>query len=490
VKTILTFDLGGSSMRLALFDMAGNMLDLTRQPLSMEMDSAGGCEADPEVWWLSFVRMAAELLERNKGVSEILAVCGSGMTRSQVFVDKIGTSVFQALLWPDHRSDREGEFIAKAAGPGRYWSEFNAFHTLARVLWLKRHHPNVFDRVHRVLEPKDFLNYRLTGQMASDRISLARILRESDLEPDRQLMGEIGISPDLFPELKWPWQRIGHCRGLTGSLALLNGAHVLAGAMDTWCSVTGTGVFENEIYNVSGTSEVTGLITTEKLWRKGLVTLPWGEGRFQVGGPSQIGGDALQWLADLFIAEEPDGASALADLAEGLPRSGDAPLFIPYLRGERAPLWDKQARGVFWNLNREHRRADLVRAVMEGVAMANRYLLEILLEGQDFEGRVILSGKAASSDLWCQIKADVLGLSVVRRKVAEAGLTGAFILAMKGTGNLSSLDEGRKKFAITDRTFVPDSYMVRHFNQLYPHWKAASLSLLALHRDLQRIRCE
>jgi len=487
VKTILTFDLGGSSLRLALFDSTGTILDLVRQPLIMEMNPDGGCEADPELWWRAFARMAGELLTRNGEVSEIIAVCGSGMTRSQVFVDNAGNPVSRAILWPDHRAVREGEAIAEAAGPGRYWSEFNAFHTLARVLWLKHEHPASFDRVHRVLEPKDFINYRLTGQAASDRISLARILRESDLEPDGVLMEKIGICPGLFPELKWPWQTIGSCRNLTDALASLNGVPVMAGAMDTWCSVAGTGVFENEIYNVSGTSEVTGLITTEKIWRRGLVTLPWGDDRFQVGGPSQAGGDALKWLADLFTPGDTAGVAVLAGLAEETPRSADAPLFIPYLRGERAPLWDKHARGVFWNLNREHRRGDLVRAVMEGVAMANRYLLEVLLDGKSFDGRVILSGKAASSDLWCQIKADILGLPVVRRKVAEAGLAGAFFLAMRGAGKIRNLDEGYQRFTETDRIFTPDTGMAAMFDRLYPHWKKASLTLRTFHQDLQNI---
>ncbi len=487
MKTILTFDLGGSSLRLALFDTAGTLLDIERQPLSMEMDSEGGCEVDPEIWWKAFERMAAALLDRNGEVSEVLSVCGSGMTRSQIFTEESGMPVYPAILWPDHRAVGEGDFIAETAGAGRYWSEFNAFHTLARVLWLKRNHPAAFDRVHRVLEPKDFINFKLTGRTASDRISLARILRTSDLEPDEALMEKIGICPDLFPELKWPWERIGTCQGLTGSLAALNGVPVLAGAMDTWCAVTGTGVIENEIYTVSGTSEVTGLITAEKVWRKGLVTLPWGEDRFQVGGPSQAGGDALQWLANLLTPEDPEGVPHLVVQAASRSRSADAPLFIPYLRGERAPIWNTHARGVFWNLSREHRRADMARAVIEGVAMANRYLLKALFDGQPFDGRVILSGKAASNDLWCQIRADVLGLPVVRRNVEEAGLAGAFLLSMRGIGELSSLDEGCGRFAVTDRTFSPDPHMAALFDRLYPHWKKVSQALLTFHQDLQHL---
>ena len=487
MKSILTFDLGGSSLRLALFDLSGNMRDMIRQPLSMEMDSNGGCEVDPEIWWTAFVRMAEELINRNGKVSGILAVCGSGMTRSQIFMDHSGTPVFPAILWSDHRAVREGEIIAELAGPGPYWGEFNAFHTLSRILWLKRRHPSIFDRVYQVLEPKDFINYRLTGQAASDRISLARVLRESDLEPDKALMAKIGLCPGLFPVFKWPWQPIGPCRDLTGPLAALNGVPVLAGAMDTWCAVTGTGVLENEIYTVSGTSEVTGRITAEKQRRKGLVTLPWGEGRFQVGGPSQAGGDALKWLADLFLPGDPKGVPRLAREASDQPRSFDAPLFIPYLRGERAPLWDNHARGVFWNLNREHRRTDWVRAVIEGVAMANRYLLERLFDGRPFNGRVILSGKAASNDLWCQTKADVLGLPVVRRKVEEAGLAGAFILAMRGIGRINTLDEGCEKFVSTHRSFYPDTDRAALFDRLYPHWKKASLTLLSFHQDLQTL---
>ena len=496
LETILTYDMGGSSLRVALFDLNGRCVDMERQALSMEMDSQGGCQADPDFWWESFVSLAGNLLTRAGAGTRVRAVCGSGMTRSQVFLDHGGKPLFPAILWPDHRAGKEGRMLAGMADKGEYWSEFNAFHTFARILWFKATHPDLFFRTAVVLEPKDYINFRLTGKAASDRISLCRILTVQDLSPATGLMEKAGVPPSLFPKLLWPWQVVGNCPSLPAPLSRLVGVPVLAGGMDTWCAVTGTGALEGDIYNVSGTSEVTGLITREKVWREGLVTLPWGEGRFQVGGPSQVGGDAVKWMGELFTSmgretgsalengPDPAGITHLADLAEARPRGWDAPLFLPYLRGERAPLWDDRARGCFWNLRREHDGPDLVRAVMEGVAMANRYLLETLFQDRPFSGQVIISGGASKSDLWCRIKADVIGLPVVRRNTVEAGLTGAFILGLAAIGRIGSLDEGCRRIVETDQVFEPDPHGVLLYNRLYPHWKKVSLSMLAFHREM------
>ncbi len=486
MKTILTFDIGGSSMRTALFDLNGRLLGLNQNPLSMDIVAEGGCEADPDRWWSLFIELAADLVDGMKGQGiSIEAVCGGGMTRCQIFLDENGIPLFPAILWPDNRSRQEAATLEKLAGREKRWSPINEYHTLSRVLWFKNNFSTQYNKTVAILEPKDYINFRLTGCKASDTISLSRILKPSNLALDNDLMEKAGIRPGLFPEIKWPWQLAGRCRAVPPRLDLLEDTPVFTGSMDTWCAVTGTGVSTGEIYNVSGTSEVTGLITREKIWRTGVVTLPWAKDVYQIGGPSQVGGDALKWLAEILIPDDKKGVETLARGAERHPRKTDVPLFIPYLRGERAPLWDGNARGVFWNMNREHTREDLTLAVMEGVGMANRYLLETIFEDAPVKGRVVISGGAAKSDLWCRIKANILGVPVVRKEAEEAGLMGAFLVAMAGLGRLDSIEQGQHRFVKTDRVFQPDTKMSKEFNRLYPHWRKASLAMLELHRDLQ-----
>jgi xylulokinase len=485
LNTILTYDLGGSSLRVGLFDFGGNCLTLKQKGLSIAPDSDGGYIADPQLWWTTFCDLvAATLKEIKDSTISIKALCGGGMTRCQVFLDENGTCVFPAILWPDNRARKESTLLENLSGNEKRWSPINEYHTLSRVLWVKRNHPNQYGQTNQIIEPKDFINFKLTGQIASDRISLSRILNVSNMELDKELMENAEICPDLFPKLKWPWQLMGICRPLLAPLDMLESVPVFTGSMDTWCSVTGTGAGCRDIYNVSGTSEATGIITREKTWIKGLVTLPWGKDLYQVGGPSQVGGDALKWFSDILITEPGHNVDTLATRMVDHRRKDDAPLFIPYLRGERAPIWEEKARGVFWNLHRTHTQKDLIHAVMEGVGMAGRYLLETIFEDNPIQGRVIISGGAAKNDLWCQIKADILGLTLVRTKEAETGLKGAFILAMAGLGEITSIKQGQKQFIETDRIFEPDPQMVSTYNILYPHWKKASLSMLALHRDL------
>ncbi|ACN16535.1 putative sugar (pentulose and hexulose) kinase [Desulforapulum autotrophicum HRM2] len=486
MDTILTFDIGGSSLKAALFDLDGKLLELERQSMSMEMTADGGYEQDPEAWWTCFVELFSRIIKTTKATINVRAVCGAAMTRSQIFLDKDARPVCPAILWPDSRALKEGAFLNKIAGDKKTWSPLNEFHTLSRVLWLKHNFRLLYDKTAVILEPKDYINFKLTEAFFSDKISLSRILRVSDMKPDRELMEKAGINPGLFPEMGWPWQVIGRCKKLPAPLDILENVPVVAGGMDTWCSVTGTSASEGYIYNVSGTSEVTGLITRERIWRQGLVTLPWGKNLYQIGGPSQVGGDALQWFSQILNPGQSGLVEELSKRVETALRKKNAPLFIPYLRGERAPLWEDTAKGVFWNLHREHKAEDLIFSIMEGVAMANRYLLEIIF-GKKFEtSGMIISGGASKSDAWCQIKADVLDIPVVRTDEPETGLKGAFILAMKGIDRIESIRQGQDQFIGIRQIFEPDKKMANLYNRIYPMWKKTSLHMLKLHKDLDR----
>jgi xylulokinase len=284
------------------------------------------------------------------------------------------------------------------------------------------------------------------------------------------------------PEVLAPTDIVGKVRpDLPGALARLAGVPVLAMATDTWASVLGLGALRQGIaYNLSGTTEVLGLMHGKAAQAEGLVTVDWGQGLHQLGGPSQTGADSLAWLSGVI-------GHTVADLADLLAQRRDPQpvLFLPYLQGERVPYWDPALRGAFIGLNRSHGPVDLAFAVLEGVAFLNRIVLERAEQACGVAAQEIrFGGGGAASAVWCQIKADVLNRPVVVVDEAEPGLIGAAIVAFAALGVVADVAEGQSRMVRPRRVFRPDPARVAWYDQLFARFRAAEDAVAPISRSL------
>jgi xylulokinase len=459
---VLGIDLGGTSLRAGLVAPDGRIAALAARRHRIE------AEAEPEDWWRALLAILGEL-----DLTTVRAVALSGFTRSQVFTDEAGMPVRPALCFPDGRATKDAAAIATAARGT--WTEMTAFHPLARLRYVQRTDPEGFAATRLVLQPKDWLGMRLTGEAAADRISNAWALdrkgRVRDLAPFRRA----GIDAGLIPILLDPTDRLGTVRGIEG----LEGVPVFPGGMDTWCASVGAGAGRaGDAYIVSGTTDAAGVLADEPLEAPGLVTLPWGQGMFHTGGPSGAGADCLEWLAELLGM---NGGEAVAAMATAADPAAPPLLFLPALSGERAPTWQPAARGAFIGLDRRHGPPELARAVMEGVAFADRDLLG----GLGF-ARLLLTGGGARSDLWCRIRAAVLGCPVQRAATAEPGVLGAALVGWTGLGRYASLAEAQAAASRDTETFNPRPAEVPRYEALYGEYKRAQAACLALSEALAR----
>lgn len=467
---VLAVDIGGSSIRAAMVAQDGGIGALASRPNRVVADARGWSEADPAAWWRDATALAAEVIAAS-GASPAAIVLG-GMTRTQILVDGAGRVLRPAICFPDSRAGAE----AGAIGDLGTWGPVNAFHPAARLLWLARHEPAILDRAAAVLQPKDWLIARLTGRLVGDRIANAGLI-------DRKLGQAVALErfglPALVPELLDPLDRAGTVRsGLEGWPA---GIPVFTGSMDTWCCVLGMGAHTLPgAYLLSGTSDVVGVLSDCPREAPGLVTLPWGEGAYHLGGPSLSGADAASWFAEL-LGEE---LGAVLEILEGsLPGAGL--LFLPYLAGERVPLWRPDARGAFLGLARRHGRADLAFAILEGLAFANRDIVE--RAGLDPAQPIRIGGGGARSDLWCQVRADAIGRPLLRAGTAEPGLLGAAIVGFTGLGHFASLAEGQANLAAPETRFDPDPARRDRADALYAQFKVAQDSVQPLSSALARL---
>jgi xylulokinase len=468
---VLACDLGGSSFRAALVDANGRIHGIVSERYARVSD-------DPTVWWAMLCR-AAERLNDDAALAQVEAVAISAFTRTQVVLDGAHRLLGRATLWDDSAAEPLLPQLRALLDGHAELPAINAFHPAARLFRLAHEQPDAARAVAAVLEPKDYLNLCLTGACAIDRIASARLIATGTAA--LQAFGYADIIPDVLE----PTAIVGHVLpGLPGALARLEGRQVIAMAHDTWASVIGLGALrEGCAYNLSGTTEVLGVMARHAVPAEGLLTVDWG-GLHQIGGPSQVGSDTLVWLASLL------GQGSVTDLTKLLegPRDRQPLLFLPYLLGERAPYWDPGLRGAFIGLHRNHGPADCAHAVLEGVAFLNRLVLERAEAARGAPvAEIRLGGGGAVNAVWCQIKADICERPVVVVDSAETGLTGAAIVAFVALARFPDLDAGQALVGVR-QTFQPRPELAPGYRRLFQLFRAAEAAVAPVSRQLASIR--
>ena len=445
---ILAVDVGGSALRAGLVRLDGSIVATAAVALVAHEPRAGWSELDADLWWQALLRSTARVL---RNAPPVAAVCIGALTRTQVLLDAQGRTLGRAILFRDRR----------AAAIARELRDATAFDARARLAWIERHQPRRHARIAAVVEPKDYLNFRLTGVIAADSVTRSR---------DAALAHSTA-------NVVAPWQAIGTVQAT--AVPRLAGVPVFAGSLDTWTSAVGAGaVAPGQAYDVCGTSEAVGLLTTQPTRVPGLLHLAWTERAHQVGGPTQAGADCARWCHDTFRVSG-TLASALARVGGAL--RTDAPLFLPYLAGERAPLWSTTVRGAFHRIDRGHGPDDFLWGALEGVAHAVRDILGRAQAGtRETAHEVRIAGGGAQSDAWCALKADVLGLPVIRTVATETGLVGAAMAAAVGLGAYPDLERAARRMARPARRFVPRARYAAAYAQraaLYDAVRDAALAL-------------
>lgn len=494
---VLAVDLGGTRFRAALVDGRGGIAH------ACFIDSPAGASAqpgwdeiEPDAWWRG-LRSLSDTLAGRAGAAfgsvEAVAICG--VTRTQVFIDDQGAAIRPAITWRDTRAapDVAGWLAAMPASHPEH-GQINAFHPWARLAWLLRAEPDAAARVRTVLEPKDYLNFRLTGRAASDTVSMARLAAAAAAHADGpDLLTAAGADPAWVPPLLDPLAVVGAVQaGLPGALARLAGRPVVACANDTWAAVAGLGALRpGYAYNISGTTEVFGAVGAEPVQAQGLMTVDWGGGHHQIGGPGQNGADTVAWLLPLLGRLGDEGMAGVGEAMDALldaPRDPQPALFLPYLQGERVPYWDPHLRGAFLGLNRRHGPGDLAWAVLEGVAFLNRIVLEraeAALGGPVAEIR--FGGGAASNAQWCQVKADICERALVVGQAEQPGVLGAAVAAWTALGRYDSFAAAQERLVRVAQRYEPQPDRTRAYRRMYAEFRAAEAALAPVSRALAGI---
>lgn len=475
--TLLGIDVGTTSVKAAVFDPDGRRVAVAARRHPTARPAPGHAEQDPEHWWAGLTAALAEL-DAAGALDGLDAVGLCGQVNTHLVTDAAGTALHPAITWQDGRCAGVAATLGDRLSPDDRarvrggLGTVDASHPAARAAWLAEHRPEVWARTERLLAPKDQLLLRLTGTAAADPISAIGLV-DSAADPARPAYPELldvlvpGLRALLAP-LADPATVVGESTGAGG---LPPGLPVAVGTMDAWSALLGGGVAApGDAIDVAGTSEVLAIAADPGGGAPGIVTFPPWRGLHVHAGPTQAGGDALAWASSSLggtVAE-------LLDLAHRAGPGCEGVLFLPQLAGERAPLWDPDLRAHWLGATFRTGRPELARAALEGVAHAARHVLTALERAAGRPaGTLAACGGGANSDLWCQIKADVLGRPLRRTAERDAGVLGAAMLAALATGAASTVGELAARMVRVEREFVPDERVAARHDEAHQRYREA-----------------
>ena len=476
---LLGVDIGTSSCKTALFDPEGKVVAQGGCEYPVSYPRKGWAEQDPAQWWEGVCRAVREMISDN-GIdpAEIAGIGTDGQSWSAIALDREGNVLCPTPIWSDTRSEeicRETEdrltaeklfgLCGNPAKPGYTWP---------KILWYRKHRPEVFEKTEKILQSNSYIVYRMTGEITQD-LSQGYGLACFDMRKgcwDEEMCEALGIPRRMLPEIVPCHQIVGRLTvDAAKQMGLREGIPVAAGGLDAACGTLGAGVVspgqtQEQGGQAGGMSICIDQYAADPRLILGFHVVP---GRWLLQGGTTGGGGALKWLRETMCPELSFAEmSALAETAE--PGSGGV-TFLPYMAGERSPIWDPNACGVFFGLNFGVTRAQMIRACMEGVAYSLRHNLETAAEAGARAGVLRAMGGSANSRIWTQIKADVTGCGIEVPGSDTATTLGAAMLAGVGTGVWQGFEEAARQTIRVNRTYEPDPAVKEIYDRGYETYR-------------------
>jgi len=427
---ILGLDVGTSSVKALFIDVDGEILKRVEVKISTTAGPNSSAEQNADDYLSALIEISKTNSEL---ISQVVSIGLSGHTPSVVCVDEIGQSVRPVMTWQDNRATKEAEDLLAAFG-----NPFNIIGTSlpwsasacpAKLFWLTRHEPQSVEKTRWVLQPKDFIGMHLTGAAISDPWSSKGICNVLTREAISNLLEFIGWDSKILPQLMDGFENRG---GVTEEAAkkfgLPVGIPVSTGWSDAMCGMVALNVMtEPSSFIITGTSAIVGASTTTPPKDGGsLYVIPNTCAPLAITyGPTQSSGSAVAWISSLLEITQ-DAAINLAGGSE----SPDLPIFLPYIYGERAPLWRSDVQGGFYGLGGATNKSDLAAAVLEGISFAEKQVIETAEKlNSSINPLIKLGGHAGNDQRWEKIRLKTLGREISRYEDTDTTTRGSAILA-------------------------------------------------------------
>lgn len=469
-------DLGTSAVKLLLMDAEGQIKNIVSKEYPLYFPHPGWSEQSPEDWFAQTMEGIKELVaEVDK--SDVAGISFGGQMHGLVTLDEDDSVIRPAILWNDGRSQRETEYLNEVIGKDKL-SEYTANiafagFTAPKILWMKANEPENFARVAKIMLPKDYLAYKLSGTFCTD-VSDASGMLLLDVKNrcwSKEMMEICDISEDMLPKVFESYEVVGTLKkDIAEELGLSDSVKVIAGAGDNAAAAVGTGTVGEGRCNISLGTSGTLFVSSKKFGvdeYNALHSFDHADGNYHLMGCMLSAASCNKWWSEDILKTE-DFAAEQADIQ----KLGENNVFyLPYLMGERSPHNNPKARAMFIGMSMDTTRADMTQAVLEGVTFGLRDSLEVARNlGIQIE-RTKICGGGAKSPLWKKIVANIMNMKVDVIESEEGPALGAAMLAAVGCNEYPSVEAAAEKIVKIVDTIEPEADLVAKYEEKYQKFK-------------------
>lgn len=478
-KTILVLNMGMKSIRSIIFDSEGNKLATAAIPIETSLVGETVTQ-QPEEWWEKAKCVIRQTLD-DVGCADIDFLTVTTSSSCLLCVDEEGNALMPCMMVSDRSAGKESDMLDKMPlfqeVRKRTGLVADSSLMIPKALWVKSKNKDVFEKTYKFLAPNDYLLAKFTRKYVTDYLNAYKW--HYDFERKQypiELLEKLGIKDTMLPSVVAPGTYVGDVlESVAKEFGLSSKTKVIASTYDAICSFVGSGVTkEGEASDVSGTVTVFRAVSEQKKRKcsEKIQNLPYYEGGFNIiGGSNNLGGGLIEWVKQCYYREEELPYELMEKDASEASVGAGGLIFLPYLLGERAPIWDSNARGVFFGLERMHTRKEMTRAVFESAGFIDLDMMAAIEECGVKIHTIRISGGLARLHLISQIKADITGCEVSVLSEFETTATGAAMIALYGQGVYKDLQEAADKFVQIRMVIKPNMRNHEKYKKIYALYK-------------------
>ncbi len=475
--TYIGIDLGTSAVKLMLVDEKGKILNCVSKDYNVYYPHPGWSEQMPEDWYTAVIEGLKELL-KDYSNDDVKGIGVGGQMHGLVVLDKDDNVIRPAILWNDGRTEKQVEYLNNVIGKEKL-SEYTANiafagFTAPKILWMEENEPELFKRIEKIMLPKDYIVYMLTGVHSCDYSDASGMLLLDVKNKcwSKEMLDICHISEKQLPNLYESYQVVGSVKPEIAQGLGLGDVNVVAGAGDNAAAAIGTGTVGNGKTNISLGTSGTVFISSEFFGddkNNALHSFAHADGAYHLMGCMLSAASCNKWFIEDVLGSQ-DYSGVESEISEDM-LGKNTVFFLPYLMGERSPINDVNARGTFVGITMDKKRRDLHLAVLEGVAFALRDSVEKARElGIEINAANICGG-GAKSFLWQRIIANVLGVRLDKVKTEQGPGYGGAILAMVGTGAYKTVYEACNSLVEIESSIYPEKELTELYSKRYNQFK-------------------
>ncbi len=485
-QLLLGIDVGTTAAKAALFTPDGQLQSVGESEYPVHYVRPGWVEQNPEDWWQAVCAATRQALTQvPQGAERIMGLAVSAQAPTLIALDQTGKPLRPALIWMDRRAEEEVQQLNALIGADEIFrvtgNRTDAFYVAAKLRWLKNHEPDTLRQTRFFVQINGYINYRLTGLFTLDPVH-ATLLQLRDYRTgawSADLCAACGVDPAQFPPVQPGWVIQGETTpSAAEAMGLRPGTPVMVGTVDGSAAAVEAGAVEpGSAAEMTGTSTVLLMPTHGDVTERAFIAMPHAvPDKHLLLGAMVASGASLRWFRDEFAQLEIEQSrrdnSNVFDLltapAAQVSAGSRGVIFLPYMLGERAPIWNTNARGVFFGLTLATSKADMVRSVLEGTALALRHNVEVARSAGLTLNEIRSVGGGTRSSLWNQIKADVLGLPVRLPETSVGAPFGDAMLVGMGLGLYPDVNRALQDMVKIKAEYMPDPQQHERYNQIYP----------------------